>query len=59
MRSSYPGVTVAVLRAALSVPRTASHVVQIIRPEGGGSAAAVAIPGTQETSLHTESEEED
>ena len=59
LAGSYPGVAVPELRTALSVARTASHVVQVIRPEGEGWAAAMAVAGSQQASLDTEREEEE
>ena len=59
LAGSYPGVAVPELRTALSVARTASHVVQVIRSEGEGWAAAMAVAGSQQASLDTERGEEE
>ena len=56
---SYPGVAVPVLRTALRIPRTAPHMVQIVRPEGEGWAAPVAVAGTQQSGLNTERQKEE
>ena len=56
---AYPGVAVPVLGTALRIPRTAPHMVQIVRPEGEGWAAPVAVAGTQQSGLNTERQEEE
>ena len=44
--------TVAELCAALRICRAASHVVEVLRPEGEGGAAAVTRACTQQATSH-------